>query len=235
MAHSIIKKRKLYREEIEDILKQAILTNQLKPGDRVVETRWARELGVSQSPVREAIRELEVVGLIENIPYRGAFVKCSHTKDLRDAYLVRNTLEQVGIREIVGKIPESRLKEMRICLDAMEKAASSDDMQEYIQQNVLFHQLYMNESDNAMLLRLWNQCNIREWTQLGTSTSGEPLTKLSLRHEAIYNALAAHDLSAALKACDEHFESLIRGLDEHTAAATDAGHKTEKTHRASNA
>ena len=65
-----ISKRPLYREEIKEALMDAIVTGALAPGERIVETRWAKELGVSQSPIREAIRELEMIGLVENIPYK---------------------------------------------------------------------------------------------------------------------------------------------------------------------
>jgi len=223
MTPPAMKKRQLYREEIEEILKNAILTNQLKPGDRIVETRWARELGVSQSPVREAIRELEVIGLIENIPYRGAFVKRSRVKDLRDSYLVRNSLEQLGIQEIVNIISDEQLTRMQEELQSMESAADNGNFDEYIQNDVLFHESFMELSENALLLRLWSQSNVREWTQIGTISSKESLQTLGRRHEAIYEALASHDLTAALNACNAHFISLINGLDQAELTKSENG------------
>ena len=70
-----IQKKSLYREEIKKTIKEAINSGELKPGERVVETQWAKQLGVSQSPVREAIRDLETEGLIESVPYQGSYVR----------------------------------------------------------------------------------------------------------------------------------------------------------------
>ena len=84
-----IEKRPLYREEIKEALMQAIVSGELAPGDRIVETRWAKELGVSQSPIREAIRELEMIGLVENIPYKGSIVRKLTRKDIINTYEVR--------------------------------------------------------------------------------------------------------------------------------------------------
>lgn len=99
-----IKKKTLYREEIKEALRNAIFDGKLKPGDRIIETRWAKELGVSQSPVREAIRELEIIGLVENVPYQGSFVRKITEKDLKDSYLVRMALEQLGAEQACSKI-----------------------------------------------------------------------------------------------------------------------------------
>ena len=77
----------------------AILSGELAPGERIVETRWARELGVSQSPIREAIRELELIGLVENIPYKGCIVRKLTSKDIVDTYKIRIALETMAVCE----------------------------------------------------------------------------------------------------------------------------------------
>ena len=92
-----ISKRPLYREEIKKALMDAIVSGQLAPGDRIVETRWAKELGVSQSPIREAIRELELIGLVETIPYKGCIVRKITHKDLIDTFEVRIALESIAL------------------------------------------------------------------------------------------------------------------------------------------
>ena len=100
-----IAKRPLYREEIKEALMEAIVSGELAPGERIVETRWAKELGVSQSPIREAIRELEMIGLVENIPYKGCIVRKLTRKDIEDTYKVRIALETMAIcEEIQGDV-----------------------------------------------------------------------------------------------------------------------------------
>ena len=85
--------RKVFREEVRNAIREAIFAGQLKPGDRIIETFWAKELDVSQGPVREAIRDLEAVGLVETIPFKGSRVRSMTEKDIRDNYSVRICLE----------------------------------------------------------------------------------------------------------------------------------------------
>lgn len=208
-----IKKRTLYRDEIKQALQDAILNAELKPGDRIVETRWARELGVSQAPVREAIRELEVMGLVENVPYQGSFVRKITKKDLLDSYQVRMCLEELGVRNACRYITPEQLAVTRAALDAMEAAAAEQNFNEYIRQNVLFHQSIMNATDNQMLLRLWDQCNIREWTHVGTQFSAQSLEILAQRHEVLYEAIATHDEELAVSKTRQHIAELITELN----------------------
>jgi len=83
--------RKVFREEIRNAIKEAIFTGQLEPGSRIIETFWAKELGVSQAPVREAIRDLEAVGLVETVPFKGSRVSTMSEKQISDNYSVRIT------------------------------------------------------------------------------------------------------------------------------------------------
>lgn len=209
-----IKKKSLYREDVENALRNAILLGELKPGDRVVETKWARSLGISQSPVREAIQNLVAAGLIENVPYQGAFVRKITRKDVKNCYLVRMSLEQIGVKDAVKGLTEEKLQEIHRALLEMEQAAQVHDFDTYIIKDVYFHQLIMEISDNELLLKLWNQCDIREWTWIGTESSEKALTMLATRHEAIYTALKERDEEKASIEVKRHFEELVKELDE---------------------
>jgi len=208
-----IEKRPLYRDEIRNSIKKAIVSGELKPGDRIVETKWAKELGVSQSPVREAIRELEMVGLVENIPYQGCFVRKVSLKELRDSYRVRMYLELLGIEGAVEGINDLQLKELHNIMKEMEMAAAEQNFNLYIKKDVLFHQKILRISQNDLLLRIWEQCNIKNSTYIGTLVSQQTLEQLSVRHEDLYEALAERDLERAKKAVYRHFEELIEEQD----------------------
>ena len=108
-----IDKRPLDRDEIKSALLDAITSGELKPGDRIVETRWAKELGVSQSPIREAIRELELIGLVESIPYKGCVVRQITKKDIADTYKVRIALESMAITDAIQKDDPELITTMR--------------------------------------------------------------------------------------------------------------------------
>lgn len=211
-----IKRKTLYREEIKEALRDAIFSGKLKPGDRIVETRWAKELGVSQSPVREAIRELEIIGLVENVPYQGSFVRKVTEKDLKDSYLVRMALEQLGAEQACRKINDEQLAKIKECLDKMEAAAEIKDFNTYILYDVQFHDRIMQVSDNDLLKRLWQQCNIREWTHFGTQFSNYALEMLAQRHERIYQALVERDSEAVVRETRMHIQELLEELEQRT-------------------
>ncbi|MCJ7688098.1 MAG: GntR family transcriptional regulator [Clostridiaceae bacterium] len=209
-----LKKRSLIRDEISEYIKEAILSGELKPGDRIVETRWARELGVSQSPVREAIRELEMIGLVENTPFQGSYVKELTIKDIRDSYRVRLSLETLGMKEAVASITDEQLLKIYKVMKDMEAAAENLDFNLYIKLDTLFHLKIIEVSQNKTLLRLWSQCYIREWTHIGTKKLlGRSLENLATRHETIYEALAARDEKSAVKAVVTHLEELIEAME----------------------
>ncbi len=208
-----IEKRPLYREEIRNSIKKAIMSGELKPGDRIIETRWAKELGVSQSPVREAIRELEMIGLVDNIPYQGCFVRKVTKKDMRDSYKVRMYLELLGIQDAVKNVDEEKIKELHAILKEMEVAAEAENFDLYIQKDVSFHKKIVAISKNSILIRSWDQCYIHDLTYIGTWISHMTLEQLSVRHEGLYEALAARDSERAATEISHHFEQLIDELD----------------------
>jgi DNA-binding GntR family transcriptional regulator len=179
-----------------------------------VETRCAKELGVSQSPVREAIRELEIIGLVENIPFQGCYVKEHTVKDVRDSYKVRISLETLGIKYAVECVTDEQLKEIYGVMKDMESAAKNHEFDLYIKLDTLFHQKIIEVSQNVMLLRLWSQCYVREWTYIATRKLSETgLENLAVRHEAIYNALAERNEGKAVQAVTSHLEELIVAME----------------------
>lgn len=209
-----IQKRSLYREEIKKMIKEAINSGELRPGDRVVETQWAKQLGVSQSPVREAIRDLETEGLIESIPYQGSYVRKVTRQDVKDFYRVRMALEPVGTEDACRLITDEQLEKVKHYLDAMMSATARMDQEAYIENDTNFHNCIMEVSDNNMLKRLWRQCNIREWTYFGTKFSSQMLDILAKRHTNIYNALLARDVKTATYEARKHIEELLLELEE---------------------
>jgi len=90
--------RTVLREQVKDVLLQRIVSGELEPGDRLVETRIAQELGTSQAPVREALRDLELLRLVESEPFRGSRVRGFGEKELVEVYPVRASLEELAAR-----------------------------------------------------------------------------------------------------------------------------------------
>src|SRR3954465_10335932 len=90
--------RTVLREQVKDVLLQRIASGELLPGERLVETRIAQELGTSQAPVREALRELELLRFVESAPFRGAWVREVSDQELAEVYPIRAALEDVAAR-----------------------------------------------------------------------------------------------------------------------------------------
>ena len=212
---NILKERTLYRDEIYQYMKNAILNGDLKPGERIVETRWARKLGVSQSPVREAIMELEMVGLVENKPFSGTFVKEITVKEVLDAYRVRVNLEVLGVEEAIHRITDEELEDIHTTMIEMQRAAAEGDNSGFIEKDALFHQKIMEASNNSMLIKLWKQCKIVLSTHFSATMSSKDLSCLALRHDEIYDALKSRDKERAIKVISNHIEELRREVKEN--------------------
>jgi DNA-binding GntR family transcriptional regulator len=208
-----IQKRPLYREEIGNAIREAIASGDLKPGDRIVETQWAKDLGVSQSPVREAIRELEMIGLVENIPYQGCIVRKATKQDMKDAYRVRMYLEMLGVQDAVEIATEEQLNEVYKVYKDMETDAKKNAFNSYTKKNELFHEKIIGISQNKLLLRLWKQSHIQDSTFFGTQLSDQPLIDLAVRHKIIYDAIVDRDEKRAKDAIFDHFQELIDELE----------------------
>jgi DNA-binding GntR family transcriptional regulator len=124
--------RRVFREDVKEYLLDAILHGQLQPGDRIVETRVAQELGVSQGPVREALRDLEMFGFVVSEPFRGTRVRKTTSAELIEIYPIRAALEGVGAREAARRIDQAVLDTLTDYLNAMRAAAEADDRKAHV-------------------------------------------------------------------------------------------------------
>jgi len=208
--------RKVFREEIRRAIKEAIFTGKLQPGSRIIETFWARELGVSQAPVREAIRDLEAQGLIETIPFKGSRVRLLTEKDIRDNYSVRICLESKSLRDCISKLDDRELSDLSCrleeILNQMNVYACEGNLQEFTNSDTVFHRTIIEATGNQVLLRLWEQCNMRVWGSYSTLTNKDSLKQLQLGHQKIFSALCARDKKVATETLENHLTELMEGF-----------------------
>ncbi|NUP79412.1 MAG: GntR family transcriptional regulator [Nonomuraea sp.] len=149
------------REEIRKVLLDGLITGRWGPGDRIVERRLAAELQVSQAPVREALRELETLRLIESSPNRGARVRGFTPSDLREVYQVRAGLEETAAR--LGRPPVAAL---RAHVTRLHAAADAGDLDEQVRHGVAFHREIVAASGNALLVSVWESLGVEVWTHV---------------------------------------------------------------------
>jgi DNA-binding GntR family transcriptional regulator len=192
------------REQVKDVILQRIVTGEYPPGARLVETRIASELGVSQAPVREALRDLEQLGCIVHEPFRGCSVRAFSAAELLEAFPVRAALEALAAQLAAERIEEHELAHLAELLDTMRAAANRGDAHDQSQANASFHAAIVRAARNATLERQWSLLEPFSRTYISVSQPGLDLRALSERHVAILDALRARDPEAAGAAMHRH-------------------------------
>jgi DNA-binding GntR family transcriptional regulator len=202
------------REQIKDVILQRIVAGEYSPGARLVETRIAQELGVSQAPVREALRDLEQLGCIVHEPFRGCSVRAFSAEDLLEAFPVRAALEALAARLAAERITEDELLHLAELLDRMRGAAQRGDAHDQSQANASFHATVVHAARNATLERQWSFLEPYSRTYLTVSQPGTDLLAMSERHVPILEALRARDAEAAAAAMHQHLMDAAELLKE---------------------
>lgn len=198
--------RRVLREEIRDRLIEEILSGRLVPGDRLVETRIAQSYGVSQAPVREALRDLELLGFVVSAPFRGSVVREVSTSDLLQIYPIRAVLEGLAAREAATRLDTAGLKKLEGLIASMRKAAARGDVRATIADDFAFHLTIVEASGNWLLKQFWERLRLAITTFLTVSQSHHSLIEIAERHAPVLRALKARDPEAAERAMRRHIE-----------------------------
>jgi DNA-binding GntR family transcriptional regulator len=209
--------RTVLREQIKDVLLERILEGTYAPGDRLVETRIAQELGTSQAPVREALRELELLRFVESTPFVGARVREVSEEELAEIYPVRAALEQVAAQAAATRL-DGEVRELSVELDAMREAAAAGDIHGQVDHDVRFHRLIVEASGNVTLAEVWDSLRVEARTVITLLATGIDQHELAEMHRPILDALARRDPEAAGRAAREHLEHFGRLLRSRRAA-----------------
>ena len=209
--------RNVLSEQVKDRILQWILEGELAPGSRIIETRVAKELGVSQAPVREALRDLTTLGVVEMKPYRGASVRQPSKTDLVEAMEVRGELEALAARTAATRMTEPCLNELRRLIAEMHELAEAGDTHTHAQKNTEFHETVLRASGNRTLLRTWSMLEPYARTYVTAMVPGMDLIWLGDRHIDILEALEAGDPDKAAETMRHHAreaENLVMEMDD---------------------
>ncbi len=206
--------RSVLADQVKDRLLQAILSGRYPPDTRIVETRVAREFGTSQAPIREALRGLEALGVVEILPFRGARVKRPTLEELLEAYAVRAELESLGARLAVPSMTDADLAELETLHEAMQRAALAGDRHEVAVKDAAFHACLMHLAHNATLERVWNALQPFSRTYITLVSPGADAEWTAALHPPILRALQARDAVAVEAALRRHFSE----ASEHLAS-----------------
>lgn len=197
------------REIVYEELKRQILTGEIAPGTRMMEVELADEMGVSRTPVREAIRKLEKEGLVTIEPRRGAYAADISIKDILDVLEVRQDLEGMAAALAAQKITEEEKEELRDILDGYADAVRSKDIEKVIEGDEKFHKFVVACSDNKSLLQLVLQVqelSLRfRYIYYDESSHFEFQPQV---HKEIYDAIIGGDAEKARRTMEAHLADL---------------------------
>ncbi len=199
------------RHDVRDGLVRAILNGDYEPGQRLIEMRIAREYGTSQAPVREALRELELLGFVTSERHRGTYVRDPWQRGMVEVYEVRAALEEYAARLATPALSED-VSALQAEVDGMAAAAADDDVHRAVEHSERFHRLILEASGNLLLVNVWSGLGISDHTALTMVALQMDLKTLAESHQPIVDAIATGDVERACTVSREHqdwFEALM--------------------------
>ncbi len=200
--------RRCMRDHIRDTLLQRILDGSLAAGERLIELNLAREFHVSQTPVREALRELEAMGAVKSERYCGTHVRPADMTELVESYELRAILEERAA-QLAVPCPRDMLDELGAALENMKCAATEHDLARYTLNAVLFHRRIIEQSGNHLFLHTWNTLHAQARVHFVALRLGDLLPDFAQEHEPILEALRAGDGHQAGRLLRQMLERLL--------------------------
>jgi len=204
--------RSVLAEQVRERLLDRILTGEYPPDARIVETQVARELGTSQAPVREALRGLEALGVVEITPFRGARVRRPTRRELLEAYAVRSALETLAARLAVPRLTDDDLERLGGQVDAMQAAARVGDALRVAEADARFHGLIVELAANGTLEKVWGSLEPFLRTYITLVVPGADARWAADLHSPILAALRARDAEAVVAALESHFADVSENM-----------------------
>ena len=207
--------RSVLADQVKERLVEGILDGSYPPDSRIVETALAKEFGTSQAPVREALRGLEALGLVEITPFRGARVRRLDTEELLEAYVVRSTIEVLGARLAMANLTDADVTALLAIGADMRRAAEADDGRALAIMDASLHEKIMQVSGNRTLLRVWRSLEPLSRTYITLlGPHSDPRWTCSL-HDPILEAVGRRDAEGVVRAIETHFDQVRDRLAGH--------------------
>lgn len=203
------------RELVCDAIRSAINSGKYHPGERLMEIQMAEELGISRTPVREAIRKLEMEGFVVMIPHKGTYVADISLKDITEIYEVRLSLDMLAASLAAERISDEELEEMNRQLLLTATLSVKKDMDKIVAADSVFHDVLYRAARNERLVAIIN--NLREQiTNIRGRSMAQPgrMKETLAEHRALLDAIASRDAEAAAAAARNHIENAERTLIE---------------------
>ncbi|MGD9577414.1 MAG: GntR family transcriptional regulator [Syntrophorhabdus sp.] len=207
MARFVIKDNETIRKKVYHYIREKILNGDIAPGERLIETRLAQEIGTSRTPVREALHSLELEKLIKSIPRVGYVVEGMNVQELEQICEIRSVIEALAARWAIEKSHEKLAKNLANNISKQEKALSKKKLQEYIELDAQFHDIIAKLSGSERLLELAqtlrrHMLRYRMHVVYAIDTAIRSLEG----HRFILNAIEQRNVSHAVEALEHHLQ-----------------------------
>lgn len=193
------------RDLVFEAMREAILSGRLKPGERLMEVQLAEEMGVSRTPVREAIRKLELEGLVVIVPRKGAYVSGFTLKDAAEVFEIRSSLEGLAAALAAERITDDEIALLDEVLKEISAAVAKGDINELVKKDGEFHQILFSASRNDRLTQMIN--NLKEQIdrfRVQSFTNPTRLQSVLTEHKKILDAIKRGNAEDAEKLAKEH-------------------------------
>ena len=203
------------RDVVFNTLREAILKGELKPGERLMELQLAAKLGVSRTPIREAIRMLEQEGLAVTIPRKGAEVARMTEKDMEDVLQIRDALDELAASIACEQISEEELAELRHTMHEFEESTKTGDVKRIAEADVRFHDIIYHATRNVKLENMLNNLREQMYRYRVEYLKDETIyPRLLKEHKDIAESLRRKDKSRASETMREHVKNQAEAVKD---------------------
>ena len=207
---------KSLRGQVFDKIRSDILNGKYKRGEELVESSIGKELGISRTPVREAIRQLELEGLVQLVPNNGAFVTGISEKDVRDIYLIRARLEGLAARMAAKNITPELLEAMEETVVLSEYHAKKEHYEQVCEMDSKFHKLLYKASGSRILEHtLTDFHQYVQRVRMASIMQKRRMEKSNDEHDAILTAIREHDEEKAELVATRHISNTVENLKNY--------------------
>ena len=192
-------------DKVFEVLEQQILNGTYAVGDQLVEQKISQELGVSRTPVREALRQLELDSLVTTIPNKGTFVIGISTDDIKDIYTIRIAIEGISAKWAAERITDEQVKELENVVELQEFYSSKNEILQIVQLDTKFHETIYEISGSRTLKNTLKSFHTHLKRARETSFFSAGRTRSAVEeHREIFEAIASHDGEKAKKLTERH-------------------------------
>jgi DNA-binding GntR family transcriptional regulator len=217
--------RDTLNQRVYNQLREMILSGALEGGTQIEERQLAEEMGVSRTPLREAIGQLSNEGIIEYRPYRGNYVRTFTAKQVNDLYQVRMALESLAMRLAIPKLSQEHIHKIRQILDDVERALQNNDMDGYNEADRRFHKAILDISGNETLKEAMDRLSAQiQMVRVIANQDHDVVESTARERPLILAALEARDANEAARLMEEHIDGVRRAVVAQLEAMAKADH-----------